>query len=131
MVLGLEPLERPLEVAGLGAHRPRHPVDRAQLVEDRAFDSADRVGLELVAAVEVELFDCVDETEDPVAHEIGLIDTLRQAYRHPTGDVLHEWRVLQDETVTYLALAVGFEAGPQVVERSARVRAHARGWAWS
>ena len=37
----------------------------------------DRVGLELEPSGRIELLDRVDEAEDPVAHEIGLLDTLR------------------------------------------------------
>ena len=41
--LGVGLFDRP----GLGPHRARHPVDRPQLVDDRALDPGDGVGLEL------------------------------------------------------------------------------------
>ena len=41
-----------LDLARAGAHRARHPVERAQLVDDRAADPRDRVGLELDLAAE-------------------------------------------------------------------------------
>src|SRR4051794_41350095 len=45
------------------AHRARHPVQRAELVDDRALDAGDRVGLELHFAPEVEALDRVDEAD--------------------------------------------------------------------
>ena len=41
---------RALDLAGAGADGARHPVERAQLVYDRALDPGDRVGLELDVA---------------------------------------------------------------------------------
>jgi hypothetical protein len=94
---GLEGGVRLLDLAGLVADRARDPVDRAQLVDDRALDAADRVGLELDRALEVELLDRVDEPEDAVRDEVGLLDVRRQAHADAAGDVLHERRVVQDQ----------------------------------
>ena len=51
----------PLDVARPRAHRARHPVERAQLVDDRALDAGDREGLELDLALEVEALDRADQ----------------------------------------------------------------------
>jgi hypothetical protein len=69
----------------LEPHRARHPVDRAELVDDGALDAGDRVGLELEAARRVELVDRVDEPEDAVADEVGLLDVLGQPGRDTTA----------------------------------------------
>ena len=79
-----------LDRAGLRPHRARHPVDRAQLVDDGALDAADRVRLELEAAGRVELVDRVDQPEDPVAHEVRLLDALREPLGDAAGDELDE-----------------------------------------
>src|SRR3954454_5114358 len=55
-----------LDLAGAGAHGARHPVQRAQLVDDRALDARDRVGLELDLAIGVEALDRVDEADQAV-----------------------------------------------------------------
>src|SRR5215218_6272105 len=54
LLVGRRPVEPVLELAvhaldlaGAGADGARHPVQRAQLVDDRALDARDRVGLEL------------------------------------------------------------------------------------
>ena len=96
---GLELGERPLDGAALGPHRAGHPVDRAELVEDGALDAGDGVGLELEATGRVELLDGVDEPEDAVADQVGLLDVLGQADGHAAGDVLHQRRVVQDQPV--------------------------------
>ena len=106
MQLVLELGVRLLDRAGLGPHRARHPVDRAELVDDRALDPGDGVGLELEAAVEVELVDGVDQPEDAVADEVGLLDVLRQPDGDAAGDELHQRRVVEDQLVADVAVAV-------------------------
>src|SRR5215212_2757001 len=59
----LELAVRPLDLAGTGADRARHPVERAQLVDDRALDARDRVGLELDLALDVEALDRIDQAD--------------------------------------------------------------------
>src|SRR5215211_916228 len=86
-----------LDLAGAGAHRARHPVERAQLVDDRALDAGDRVGLELDLALGVEALDRVDEADQPIGDEVGLLDVRGQAGGHAARDVLHERRVGHDE----------------------------------
>ena len=122
---------RLLERPGLGPHRARHPVDRAQLVEDRALDARDRVGLELVAAIGVELLDRVDQPEDAVADEVGLLDVLREPGSHAAGHVLHERRVVEDQPVAQLPLSRDLELRPQPVDlrrRAGFTPPQARGW---
>jgi hypothetical protein len=46
-----------------GAHRARHPVERAQLVDDRALDAGDREDLELRFARRGEALDGGDQAE--------------------------------------------------------------------
>ena len=42
------------------------------------------------AATRIELVDRVDQPEDAVAHEVGLLDVLGQSGGHATGHELHE-----------------------------------------
>src|SRR5829696_7224806 len=86
-----------LDLAGPGAHGARDPVERAELVDDRALDAGDRVGLELDLALGVEALDRVDEADQAVGDEIGLLDVRGQAGGHAARDVLHERRVGHDE----------------------------------
>ena len=79
-----------LDLAGTGPDRARHPVQRAQLVDDRALDARDRVGLELDLASDVEALDRVDQAEQAVGDQIGLFDVRGQPGRHASGHVLHE-----------------------------------------
>ena len=118
--LGLERGVRALDLAGLVADRARDPVDRAQLVDDRAADPADRVGLELDGALEVELLDRVDQPEDAVRDEVGLLDVRRQADADPAGDVLDQRRVVQDQPLAQALIAGRLEVVPE--RRAARRR---------
>src|SRR5215210_3684505 len=63
----------PLDLARLGAHRARHPVERAQLVDDRALDARDREGLELDLALEIEALDRSNQAEEAVGDEVRLL----------------------------------------------------------
>src|SRR3954454_6065685 len=95
-----------LDLAGAGAHGARHPVQGAQLVDDRALDAGDRVGLELDLAVEVEALDRIDQAEQAIGDEVRLFHMGRQAGGHPAGHVLDQWRVGDDELLTGLVGAV-------------------------
>src|SRR3954469_957782 len=64
--LGLELGVRLLEVASASADRPRHPVEGAELVDDRALHAGDGEGLELDLAVEIEALDRPDQAQQPV-----------------------------------------------------------------
>ena len=125
--LVLELGDRPLDGTRLRPHRARHPVDRAELVDDRALDPRDRVGLELEAAAGIELVDGVDEPEDPVAHEVGLLDVLRQTGGDAAGDELHQRRVVEDQPLARVGGAVRLVVGPEVVERFVGIVRHGDG----
>ena len=101
-ILGLKRGDGLLEVPGLGADRTRNPVDRAKFIEDRALDAGDRVRLERKAPLRIELLDCVDKAERPVARKVGLLDVAREAHTHPAGDVLHQRCVVHDQLVADL-----------------------------
>jgi hypothetical protein len=79
-----------LDLAGAGADAARHPVERAQLVDDRALDAGDRVGLELDLALGLEALDRADQADEPVGDEVGLLHVRGQAGRHATGHVLDQ-----------------------------------------
>jgi hypothetical protein len=104
--LALELRDRALDVARTSANRPRHPVHRAQLVDDRALDPRDRVRLELDVALGVVALDRADQPEQPVRDEISLVDVRGQARAEPAGDVLHERRVRQDQPVADCLVAL-------------------------
>src|SRR5919198_997149 len=107
--LALELADRSLDVAGAAANAAGNPVHRAELVDDRALDPRDRVGLELDVAVGVEALDRADQAEQAVRDEVVLVHVCRQAATEPARDVLDERRVGQDQAVAdalILALAV-------------------------
>ena len=95
----LERCDRTLDLPRSRANRARHPVQRAQLVDDRAADARHRERLELDLATRVEALDRADQPEQPVRHEILLVDVRGEARAHATGDELHQWRVGQDQAV--------------------------------
>ncbi len=95
----LQACERLLDRPGHGADGTGHPVDRSQLVEDRPLDAGNGVRLETQIAVELEPLDCVDEPDDAVADEIIFLEVLWQPGQHTAGDVLDEWRVVDDQFI--------------------------------
>ena len=97
--LRLERRDRALDLARPRAHRARHPVHRAQLVDDRALDARDRVRLELHVAVGLVALDRADQAEQAVRDEVALVDVRGQAAPEAAGDVLHERRVREDQPV--------------------------------
>src|SRR3954471_18314210 len=103
-----------LDLAGPGAHGARHPVQRAQLVDDRALDTGDRVGLELDLALGIEALDRVDEPDQAVRDEVGLLDVRRQAGGHASRDVLDQRRVGHHELLAGAAGARRLVAAPEV-----------------
>ena len=111
-----------LHGAGLLPHRAGDPVQGPQLVDHRAPDAGDRVGLELDGPLGVELLDGVDQSEDPGGDEVGLLDIGRQPDADPARDVLHQRRVVQDQLLAQPLVARGLVRPPQLVER-ARARA--------
>ena len=110
--LALELPDRPLDLARPRTDRARHPVERAQLVDDRAADPGDRVGLELDVALRVVAVDRADQPEQPVRDEIALVDVRRQPRAEPAGDVLDERRVVDDQPVAqrFVAASAGTRA---------------------
>ena len=64
-------------------------------------------------AAGIELVDRVDEPEDPVAHEVGLLDVLRQTGGDPTGDELHERRVVEDQPLARVRGAAVLVVAPE------------------
>src|SRR4029453_11649633 len=83
---------RLLDLAGFEPDRPGDPVDGPQLVDDRALDPRDRVGLELDAPFKIVFLDRVDEAEDAVRHQIGLLDVWWQADLDPPTHALNQAR---------------------------------------
>ena len=114
--LVLELLVGALDLAGAGAHRARHPVQRAQLVDDRALDARDRVGLELDLALGLEALDRADQADEAVGDEVGLLDVRGQPGRHAAGDVLDQRRVGDDEPLARPLVPVRLVAAPEVAE---------------
>jgi hypothetical protein len=105
-----------LDLAGAGADGARHPVQVAQLVDDRALDARDRVRLELDLALRLEALDRVDEADEPVGDEVRLLHVRREAGRHAAGDVLHERRVRDDQALARSGIAAALVAPPQFLE---------------
>src|SRR3977135_3045128 len=88
-----------LDLARTGADRARHPVERAQLVDDRSADARDGIGLEFDLSLGLVALDRRDQADEPVGDEIGLLDVRGQAGAHPAGDVLDQGRVRDDESL--------------------------------
>jgi hypothetical protein len=105
-----------LDRASAGADGARHPVQGAQLVDDRALDAGDRIGLELDLALELEALDGRDQAAEAVGDEVGLLDVRGQARGHPARDVLDERRVGHDETFAGAGVPVALVLAPQVLE---------------
>ena len=97
--LRLELGDRALDLAGARADGARHPVERTQLVDDRALDPRDRVGLELDVAARVVALDRADQAEQAVGDEVALVDVRGEAAAEPAGHVLDERRVREDQPV--------------------------------
>ena len=105
-----------LDLAGAGADGARHPVERAQLVDDRALDARDRVGLELDLALDLEALDGVDEADQAIGDEVGLLDVRRETARHAARDVLDERRVGHDELLARRLRRLFLVSPPEVFE---------------
>ena len=106
MELFLERRDRTLDLASPRPDGARHPVERTQLVDDRAADARHREGLELDLARRIEALDRADEPEEPVRDEVLLVDVRRKTRPHAPRHELDERRVGQDQAVTEL-LVVG------------------------
>ncbi len=102
--------------ARLGSNRPRDPVDGAQLVDDGTLDARDRVGLELDLPQRLEALDGIDQPDDPVAGQVGLVHVSWQADRHSAGHVLDHWCVVDDELIAQRPVPSLLVLGPQPVD---------------
>jgi hypothetical protein len=78
-----------------------------------ALDPRDRVGLELDATFEIVFLDRVDEAEDAVGHQIGLLDVRWPANRDPAGHVPDQRRVVEDEPLAGVSGRLELEFLPQ------------------
>ncbi len=103
--LRLEVADRALDLTRPRPHRARHPVERSQLVDDRATDPRDRIRLELDVALRVVAVDRTHQAEQAVGDEVGLVHVSGQPRAEPAGHVLHERRVVHDQAVTQRLLA--------------------------
>lgn len=72
------------------------------------------VRFELEPALEVELVYGVDEPEDAIADQIGLLDVSRQSDTNPTSNELHQRGVVEDQRFARSGVRCGLEAEPQV-----------------
>src|SRR6185295_1428310 len=136
---------RRLDFAGARADRTRHPVQRAQLVDDRAADAGHREGLELDPALGVEALDRPDQAHQAVGDQVGVVDVRGQARPEPAGDELDHRRVGDDEPLARARVAVLLVAAPKIAQldlfypsfhsplarfygRGHVIGDHARGW---
>ena len=106
----------PLDFACARAHAARHPVERAQLVDDRALDAHDRVGLELDVAGQVEALDRRDQADQAVGDQVRLLDVRRQAGGGAPGDVLDQRRVGDDQPLADALVAFILVATPEFAQ---------------
>src|SRR4249920_587154 len=98
----LQRRDRALDLTRARAHGAGHPVERAELVDDRAADPRHREGLELDLPRRVEALDSADETEEAVRDEVLLVHVRGEAGADAAGNELHERRVGQDQAVAKL-----------------------------
>jgi hypothetical protein len=101
-----------LDEPGPGAHRAGHPVEGAQLVEDRPLDPVDRIRLELEPTLELELVDGIDEPEQPVAGQVVLVHRTREPGPDAARHVFHQRRVMEDQPLAGVGVSRGLEALP-------------------
>ena len=133
-----------LDFAGARADRARHPVERAQLVDDRAADPGHREGLEFDPPLGLEALDRPDQADQAVGDQVGVVDVRGQPGAEPAGDELDHRRVGDDQPLAGAVVPVVLVAAPEVAQldlfyarfpcpsailRSfAGILAHARGW---
>jgi hypothetical protein len=94
-----------LDLARAGADGARHPVQRSQLVDDRALDAGDRIGLELDLTAGVEALDGADQPEQAVRDEVLLVDVRGKRRAQTARHEFDERRVGQDQPVPQRAIA--------------------------
>jgi len=86
-----------LELAALLTHGARHPVERSQLVEDRALDPELGVGLELAVLVGIVLLDGIHQADHACIVEVVEVDVRGQPDGDPVDDVTDQRCVLEDD----------------------------------
>src|SRR5207302_10762364 len=84
LLLGGRTAQRPLELmrylldqARLLTHAARHPVERAEVIENRPPDAELRVGRERGCLLRVVLADRVQESDDPPRDEVAVLHVRR------------------------------------------------------
>src|SRR5439155_764800 len=122
----LEHVRRLLDQARLLPHAARHPVERAQVVQDRAADAELRVGGERRLLPGIVLADGVEEPDDAPRHQVVHLDVRRLARRQALHHTPHERQV----PAQHLLLAAA-ERRVGCGTRRAAARAAARGGAVS
>ena len=113
--LVLELRVRLLDLAGARAHRARHPVERAQLVDDRAADALHGEGLEADLAARLEAIHRLDQADHPVGDQVGLLDVRGQPRAGAAGDELDQGRVGDDEPLAGALVALLLVAAPELL----------------
>ncbi len=120
----LELGDRAFDLSRPRPHRARHPVERAELVDDRALDPTDRIGLELDLPVGIEPLDRADQPEETVRDEILLVDVRRERRADAPRGELDERRVRQDQPVAQLLVAGTPVFLPERMRLASRLRGH-------
>jgi hypothetical protein len=83
-ILELSPRGR--EFRGLRAYQARHPVIRAQMVNDGAVDSAAAVGFKSDSTRRIECVDGADKTEHSNRSKVIVFNVVRQTVLHLLRD---------------------------------------------
>src|SRR5258708_37674657 len=112
----LELRVRALDLSCPGADAARHPVERAELVDDRALDAHDRVGLELDLPGEVEALDRRDQADQAVGDQVGLLDMRRQAGRSAARPLLAKRGIGHDQALANALVAILLVAPPEFAQ---------------
>ncbi len=107
---------RGLDFTGARADRARHPVERAQLVDDRAADPGHREGLELDPPLGLEALDRADQAHQAVGDQVGVIDVRGQPGAEAAGDELDHRRVGDDQALARARVAFLLVAAPKIAQ---------------
>src|SRR5690606_29008404 len=119
--LDLEGLPHLVDAIGLVPDDARHPIERAQLIEDGAANPGRAIGLEFHPPIEIEPIHGVHETEDSGALQIVELAILGQLREEPFGDIADEWQIALDQDVAQALIARRLEPAPHLFDLS-RVR---------
>src|SRR5207244_11130668 len=112
-----------LDEARLLAHAARHPVERAQVVEDGAADAELRVGGERRLLRRVVLADRVEQADDAPRHEVVELDVRGLPPREPLHNAADERQVTHEQLVAAAVERCGLrrgQAAPAVAQRPRR-----------